>query len=90
MSLNTTTLDDNVHEDMRTGVVMLDLFCIFCALTYFLGPVAAVERLRIQRRATRYKHSPADENQTQGPLSKDRLLRKLENGSTMVVPPTPT
>ena len=26
MSLNTTTLDDNVHEDMRTGVVMLDLF----------------------------------------------------------------
>ena len=51
--------------------------------------MAAAEKLRIQRRATRYKHSPADENQTQGPLSKDRLLRKLENGSTRVVPPPP-
>ena len=26
VSLNTITLDDSVHEDMRTGIVMLDLF----------------------------------------------------------------
>ena len=26
VSLNTATLDDSIHEDMRTGIVMLDLF----------------------------------------------------------------
>ena len=61
----------------------------FLCTGLFLGPVVEAERLRIQRRATCYMHSLADENHQIGPLSKDGLLRKLENGSTRVVPDVP-
>ena len=45
------------------------------------------ERVRIQRRAARHIWSPADPNSTpESPLHKGRLLRKMDNDTTRVIP----
>ena len=45
------------------------------------------ERVRIQRRAARHIWSPADPNSTpENPLHKGRLLRKMDNDTTRVIP----